>query len=466
MRIMSVTETNPPKWKQGSLIEVEISDLSDRADGVGRWQGRAVFVPDTVTGDRALVRLVRVKSKYAYGKLQQLLTPSPHRIRPHCIVADKCGGCQWQHIDFAYQHQAKQQIIIDALERIGKISNPPVAAMLSRGTGLHYRNKVTYPLQRSAAGQVQAGYYRKGSHKLVNLNQCPVQDSRLDPFLAQIKQDIEAQGWSIYNESRETGKLRHLALRIGRHTGQVLLTLISTDWNLEGIETQANTWLNQFPELVGVCLNRNPQRNNIIFGKETRCIAGKGELEEQFAGLTFYLGPDTFFQVNTETAEGLCDFILDQLALTGTETIVDAYCGVGTFTLPLARHAKEVIGIESQESAIAQGKRNAQCNQIDNVTFHVGKVETILPQLDKTPDLVFLDPPRKGCDRAVLDTIAQFQPPKLVYLSCRPATLARDLNQLSAHGYEVTLVQPADFFPQTAHVECAAFLQCENSPQK
>jgi 23S rRNA (uracil1939-C5)-methyltransferase len=313
---------------------------------------------------------------------------------------------------------------------------------------------------------VQAGYYRKGSHKLVNLNQCPVQDSRLDPFLAQIKQEIEAQGWSIYNESRETGKLRHLALRIGRHTGQVLLTLISTDWNLEGIETQANTWLNQFPELVGVCLNRNPQRNNIIFGKETRCIAGQGELEEQFAGLTFYLSPDTFFQVNTETAEGLCDFILDQLALTGTETIVDAYCGVGTFTLPLARHAKQVIGIESQESAIAQGKRNAQCNQLDNVTFHVGKVETILPQLDKTPDLVFLDPPRKGCDRAVLDTIAQFQPPKLVYLSCRPATLARDLNQLSAHGYEVTLVQPADFFPQTAHVECAAFLQCENSPQK
>ncbi|PSO48632.1 MAG: 23S rRNA (uracil(1939)-C(5))-methyltransferase RlmD [Cyanobacteria bacterium SW_9_44_58] len=456
---MSVTETNPPKWQQGSLIEVEISDLSDRADGVGRWQGRAVFVPDTVTGDRALVRLVRVKSKYAYGKLQQLLTLSPHRIRPHCIVADKCGGCQWQHIDFPYQHQAKQQIIIDALERIGKISHPPVAEMLSRGSGLHYRNKVAYPLQRSATGQVQAGYYRKGSHKLVNLNQCPVQDSRLDPFLAQIKQDIEAQGWEIYHETRETGKLRHLALRIGRHTGEVLLTLISTDWNLEGVEAQANTWLNQFPELVGVCLNRNPQRNNIIFGKETRCIAGKDELEEQFAGLTFYLRPDTFFQVNTETAEVLCDFILDKLALTGSETVVDAYCGVGTFTLPLARQARHVIGIESQTSAIAQARRSAQRNQIDNVTFHVGNVETILPQLETAPDLIFLDPPRKGCDRAVLDTIAQLQPPKLVYLSCRPATLARDLQQLSACGYEATLIQPADFFPQTAHVECAAFLQ-------
>lgn len=458
--------TNPKQWQQGSLLEVEITDLSDRADGVGRWQGRVVFVPDTVTGDRVLVRLVRVKPQYAYGQVQKLLTPSPHRIRPHCIVADKCGGCQWQHIDLAYQQQAKQQVILDALQRIGGFPDPPIAPILSSSSGLNYRNKVTYPLQRSAERNVQAGYYRKGSHKLVNLNQCPVQDSRLDPFLAQIKQDIQEQGWGIYNEERGTGKLRHLALRIGRRTGQVLLTLITTDWNLEGIEKQAQTWLDQFPELVGVCLNQNSQRNNIIFGKETRCLAGKGEIEEEFAGLTFFLSPNTFFQVNTETAEALCSLILDKLALTGTETIVDAYCGVGTFTLPFARQAKAVIGIEAQASAIAQGERNAQRNQIENVTFHVGKVETILPQLEITPDLVFLDPPRKGCDRAVLETLSTIQPPRLVYLSCRPATLARDLKELTSAGYTLTLVQPADFFPQTAHVECAVFLQRGNPPKQ
>lgn len=458
--------TNLKQWQQGSLLEVEITDLSDRADGVGRWQGRVVFVPDTVTGDRVLVRLVRVKSQYAYGQVQKLLTPSPHRIRPHCIVADKCGGCQWQHIDLAYQQQAKQQVILDALQRIGGFQDPPIAPILSSSSRLNYRNKVTYPLQRSAAGNVQAGYYRKGSHKLVNLNQCPVQDSRLDPFLAQIKQDIQEQGWGIYNEARGTGKLRHLALRIGRRTGQVLLTLITTDWNLEGIEKQAQTWLHQFPELVGVCLNQNSQRNNIIFGKETRCLAGNGEIEEEFAGLTFFLSPNTFFQVNTETAEALCSLILDKLALTGTETIVDAYCGVGTFTLPFARQAKAVIGIEAQASAIAHGERNAQRNQIENVTFHVGKVETILPQLKITPDLVFLDPPRKGCDRAVLETLSAMQPPRLLYLSCRPATLARDLKQLTRAGYTITLVQPADFFPQTAHVECAVFLQCGNPPKQ
>ena len=461
---MSVTELNPQIWQQGSLIEIEISDLSDRADGVGRWEGRVVFVPDTVTGDRALVRLVRVKPQYAYGQLQKLLSPSPHRIRPQCIVADKCGGCQWQHIDLAYQQQAKQQVILDAMERIGGFKNPPLAPILSSPSGLHYRNKVTYPLQRSATGNVQAGYYRKGSHKLVNLNQCPVQDSRLDPFLTQIKQDIEAKGWGIYNETRETGKLRHLALRIGRKTGEVLLTLVTTDWHLEGIEDQAQTWLDQFPELVGVCLNQNAQRNNIILGKETRCLAGKPALQEEFAGLTFFLRPDTFFQVNTETAEALCYHILDRLALTGSETVVDAYCGVGTFTLPLAKQVKQVIGIESQASAIAQGKQNAEYNQIRNVTFEVGKVEKILPQLETTPDVVFLDPPRKGCDRAVLDTLLAIAPQKIVYLSCRPATLARDLKTLTEGGYQITQIQPADFFPQTAHVECAVFLEGGNPP--
>lgn len=456
---MSLTQTDTPKWQQGSLIEVEITDLSDRADGVGRWNNRVVFVPDTVTGDRALVRLVRVKPQYAHGQVQELLTRSPHRIRPQCIVADKCGGCQWQHIALNHQQQAKEQVIRDAIERVGDIANPPIEPILSNSSELHYRNKVTYPLQRSENGNVQAGYYRKGSHKLVNLNQCPVQDSRLDPFLAQIKQDIETQGWGIYNETRGTGKLRHLALRIGRKTGEVLLTLITTDGNLADIESQAQTWLKTFPNLVGVCLNYNAQRNNVIFGKETYCIAGKGELEEEFAGLTFYLRPDTFFQVNTETAEALCHLILDKLALTGTETVVDAYCGVGTFTLPLARHAKKVIGIESQESAIAQAQRNAERNQIENVSFQVGKVENCLSQLEVAPDLVFLDPPRKGCDRAVIDTLSQLLPPKLVYLSCRPATLARDLNKLSAIGYQITTIQPADFFPQTSHVETAVFLE-------
>ena len=446
-------------WQQGQLVEVSITDLSDTGEGVGRLGGRVIFVPDTVTGDRALIRLVRVKSNYATGKLHQLLEPSPHRIRPNCIVADKCGGCQWQHIADQYQQQAKHKLVVQALERIGGFTSITVAPILTGDSSLAYRNKATYPLKRSSTGQVQAGYYQKGSHQLINLNQCPVQDSRLNPLLAEIKQDIEQMGWSVYDERRHQGRLRHLSLRIGRRTGEMLLTLIATDWNLRDLDAQAQKWLTRYPKLVGVCMNRNPNRSNVIFGEETRCVAGQPYLREEFAGLEFQLGSETFFQVNTEAAEALLNVIVEQLALSGDEVLVDAYCGIGTFTLPLAQQVRQVIGLEVQATSVEQAQMNAQHNGITNVTFQAGAVETLLPQLGITPDIVLLDPPRKGCDRAVIETLLHTLPKRIVYVSCKPATLARDLKLLcQTGGYQLTHIQPADFFPQTSHVECAAFL--------
>jgi 23S rRNA (uracil1939-C5)-methyltransferase len=446
-------------WQQGQLVEVSITDLNDTGEGVGRLGGRVIFVPDTVTGDRALVRLVHVKPNYANGKLHQLLEPSPHRIRPHCIVADKCGGCQWQHIAPEYQQVAKHNLVVQALERIGGFTNPPVAPILTADSSLAYRNKATYPLKRSATGQVQAGYYQKGSHQLINLNQCPVQDSRLNPLLAEIKQDIEQLGWSVYDEHRHQGRLRHLSLRIGRRTGEMLLTLVSTDWNLKNLEVQAQKWLTRYPKLVGVCVNRNPNRTNAIFGDETRCIAGQPYLREEFGGLQFQLRSETFFQVNTEAAEALLNVIVEQLALQGDEVLVDAYCGIGTFTLPLAQRVRQAIGLEVQPTSVEQAQLNAQLNGIGNVIFKAGAVETLLPQLGIAPDVVLLDPPRKGCDRSVIETLLQTKPGRIVYVSCKPATLARDLKLLCQTGsYQLTHIQPADFFPQTSHVECAAFL--------
>lgn len=445
--------------QQGDLLELEITDLSDSGEGVGRFEGRVIFVPDTVPGDRVSVRLLHLKPQYAQAKLQTILSPSEKRIRPHCIVADKCGGCQWQHVDYPDQVLAKQNQVLQALERIGGFSNPPVAPMLTAGSQLEYRNKVTYPLSRSASGQVQAGYYRKGTHQLINLNLCPVQDTRLNPFLAEIKQDIQQQGWSIYDETLHQGKLRHLALRIGRRTGEILLTLISTSDKLSGIQEQAQIWLERYSGLVGVCLNVNSDRGNVIFGNETRCIAGQPYLVETFAGLSFQLRPDTFFQVNTEASEALLEVIVQKLNLQGSETLIDAYCGIGTFTLPLAKQVRNAIAIEVQPTSVKQARQNAQLNNITNVTFHAGTVETVLPQLEVTPDIVLLDPPRKGCDKTVIETLLNLKPHRLVYISCKPATLARDLKLLCQTGeYELTLVQPADFFPQTPHVEAAAFL--------
>ncbi|MFN6564851.1 MAG: 23S rRNA (uracil(1939)-C(5))-methyltransferase RlmD [Nostoc sp. ChiSLP01] len=446
-------------WQQGELIEVTIADLSDTGDGVGRANERVVFVPDTVPGDRAIVRLVHVKPKYAQAKLQELLQPSVHRIRPACIVADKCGGCQWQHINYDYQLVAKQNQVIQALERIGGFTQPPVDPVLAVGSALGYRNKSTYPLGKSATGQVQAGYYQKGSHQLINLNQCPVQDSRLNPMLAEVKQDIQQRGWQIYDEHRHLGQIRHLSLRIGRHTGEMLLTLVVKDWNLPEVATQAQEWLKRYPQLMGVCLNRNGDRTNAIFGLETRCIAGVPHLREQFAGLEFKVRPDTFFQVYTETAEALLEVIQSELNLQGHEFLVDAYCGIGTLTLPLAKQVRQATGLEVQPAAVEQAILNAERNEINNVTFQVGAVEKLLPKMGTIPEVVILDPPRKGCDRGVIDTLRQLKPYRIVYVSCKVATLARDLKLLCQDGqYKIARVQPADFFPQTAHVEAAAFL--------
>lgn len=448
-------------WQQGQLLELTIADLNHNGEGVGRWEGRVVFVPDTVPGDQVIVRLVRVKPQYAQGKLHQITSASPHRVRASCIVADKCGGCQWQHVDYSYQLIAKQNLVIQDLERIGGFEQPPVEPVLAATTPLGYRNKATYPVkisQPQPTPQVQAGYYQKGSHQLINLNQCPIQDDRLNPFLAQIKQDIQHRGWPIYNEERHHGKIRHLGLRIGRHTGEVLLTLVTRSADLPGLEEQAQMWMQHYPELVGVCLNLNPNRTNAIFGEETRCVAGQPFLHEVFAGLTFQIQPQTFFQVNTEQAEALVETIRSTLALQGDELLVDAYCGVGTMTLPLAKQLKQAIGLEVQPEAIEQAQHNAALNEIRNVDFRLGKTEDLLPQLVEQPDIVLLDPPRKGCDASVVETLLKIRPRQIVYVSCNSSTLARDLKQLS-QIYTLVKVQPADFFPQTTHVECAAFLR-------
>ena len=447
------------KLQQGQIVELEITDLNSSGEGVGRHEGKVVFVPDTVTGDRLKVKIIQSKAKFARGRVEKLLTPSDRRIRPNCIVADKCGGCQWQHIDYSYQRHAKQQQVVQAFQRIGGFAEIPIQPILHTANPLNYRNKSTYPLARSATGQVQAGYYRSNSHKLVNLNQCPVQDERLHPLLREVKQDIQQQGWSIYNEATDRGKLRHLSLRIGKNTGEMLLTLITTTSQLSGIEAQANLWLDKYPELVGVCLNINCDRTNAILGDKTLTVAGKSYIREKFAGVELHIAADTFFQVNTAAAELLFNTVVEQLQLQGDEKVVDAYCGIGTFSLPLAKKVREVIGIEINHSSVRQARNNAVLNQIDNAIFYAGKVEDRLQQIEIQPDILLLDPPRKGCEPEVIAAIWQLQPSRIVYISCKSSTLARDVRLLCESGvYQPVWIQPADFFPQTTHVECFVIL--------
>ena len=455
------------KWQQGETLKVDITDLSNSGDGVGRWEDRVVFVPNTVPGDQMRVKITKAKRSHGFGIPAGIIKPSSDRVRPACIVADKCGGCQWQQVSYDAQLRAKRNLVIDALTRIGKLTvqsdeHPegiPVSDVMPSAEQLGYRNKATYPLGISQIKAVQAGYYRKGSHRLVNLNQCPVQDNRLDPMLAEVKQDIQERGWKIYNEKFHKGHLKHLSLRIGRRTGQVLLTLISRSVKLKGIHEQAEQWMERYPNLVGVMVNLNWKKTNAIFGPDTYRIAGQSYIEETFSDLTFHIQPSTFFQVNTAQAEKLLTHVREQLALTGSETLVDAYCGVGTFTLPLARHVKKCIGLEAFMGSVTQAEENAVLNKIENVAFKAGDVGELLPQLEEKPDIVLMDPPRKGCEPAVIEALVLMKPERIVYVSCNPATLARDLKMLcEMGGYTVQRIQPADFFPQTSHVECAAFL--------
>ena len=273
------SEPPEPKWQQDEILKVTITDLSNTGDGVGRWEDRVVFVPNTVPGDEMRVKMTKVKATHGFGIPAGIIKPSPERVRPACIVADKCGGCQWQQVSYEKQLEAKHHLVVDTLVRIGKLpvggsDGIRVDPVMGAEKQLGYRNKATYPLGLSQMKTVQAGYYRKGSHRLVNLNQCPVQDDRLDPLLAEVKQDIQERGWKIYDERSHKGHLKHLSLRIGQRTGQILLTLVSRSVKLKGIHEQAEQWMTRYPNVVGVLVNLNWKRTNAIFGPDNLLHCG------------------------------------------------------------------------------------------------------------------------------------------------------------------------------------------------
>ncbi|GMH35451.1 hypothetical protein BSKO_03319 [Bryopsis sp. KO-2023] len=456
-------------WQKGASINLHVSDLGSSGDAVGRFLGRVVFVRNGVPGDRLAVRLIQVKKNLAQGRLEKVLEASSNRVVPPCPVADKCGGCQWQCVDYSLQLEIKRNQVVQAISRIGKLSNVDVkTALPSEPFG--YRNKVSYPFSRSALNGACMGYYEKGTHDVVDIEHCPVQDVRLDPVLATVKRDMLESGWPIYDGKKHKGDIRHLSLRIGHHTGQILLTIVSTKRRLPGIKQLAQSWMADHPNIVGVCININSRKTKEIFGSETFVVRGQPFLVEKFMELDLRLASTTFFQVNTVQAERVVGMIIEELDLRGDEVLLDAYCGIGTIALPLASRLPEgqVLGVEIMEESIEQATTNARENSINNVNFEVGRVETVLPRLIRgggfNPEVVIIDPPRKGCDAAVLDCLLEAGPDRIVYVSCNPATLARDLQVLCGvqGSYDVQKIVPADFFPQTSHVETVAFLKQRN----
>jgi len=454
----------------GEQVEVELVDLTRDGRGIGRINGQVVFVEGGLPGERVRIRLTGRARGHLLARLECLLTPSPARRQPPCILADHCGGCTLQAMEDDAERQWKQGHLHESLHRIAALELAVASELplLAAEAALGYRNRTVIPLERSKEGRLRAGFYRRGTHRIVNMNHCPVLDPRLDALIAPLKADLEATGWPV-NREAESGAplgLRHLALRVGHHTGELLICLIAAQAHLNGLEDLAAGWMERWPDLVGVALNLQPEPSNLLMGSETRTIAGRGWLREHFAGLHFRIAADTFFQVHTLQAERVVGLVQQALGPNPGQ-LVDAYCGIGTYSLPLAATGWRVHGIEQHPAAVNLARTNAVENGLtERSSFEVATVGEVLADRLAPPqggvDALFLDPPRKGLDPPTLAAIEAQPPPRIIYLSCDPATLARDLARLCSSGsapYRLQSAQAIDFFPNTTHVETLAVLE-------
>ena len=450
---------SPPS--PGEKVEVTGIDLDRHGNGLARWNNWVVVANDLLPGERAQIEFVKRHRNQLYARNVKLLQTVSGRRCPPCDIAKECGGCSIQHLNDHDQSLVKQNLLREILHRLGQLDHKIEPMMTDNTRTLGYRNRALIPLRRNRKGQLHMGYYRRGSHQIVDLSRCPVLDQGIDQYLDSIKDDLQQHDWPADSDLSSGEGLRHLGLRIGQNTRQVLITLVSSTTELPGLVQQANDWYSRWPDVRGITLNIQRQRNNLILGQETILLAGDLEIEEQFCNLSLLLSTTTFFQVNTIQAERIVVRLRDWLATSlPIIKIIDAYCGIGTISLPLAAAGHQVLGLELHAEAIAQAKRNALRNNLDNAFFICGDVSLLLAKTLQHQDVLVLDPPRKGLDHKVIKTILIVRPERVAYLSCDPATLARDLKQLiEPNGpYLLDHLQPIDFFPQTMHIECLALL--------
>ena len=447
-----VLQQGPQPWRG---LQPQFPLQGEAVDGGAGMEQRFVRVAPTFQPSLGgLRRPAQQQGRQVF--LQVALEPQPLRLGQS--LSPLGGSLRPQPLTPAAQQLWKQDLVRQSLQRIGGLE-PPLEPLLVSSEELGYRNRAIIPLERQPDGRLRAGFYRRGSHRIVNMNRCPVLDPRLDALIAPLKADLEATDWPVDRHGAEGGGLRHLALRIGQNTGELLITLMASHGDLDGLPHQAEAWMRRWPELVGVSLNLQPHPTNQLFGEHTLSLAGRDWLRERFAGLELQIGSDTFFQVHTRQAERLVPLLSQALACP-SGLLVDAYCGIGTYSLPLARLGWTLLGLEQQPAAVALAQRNASLNGLaERCRFEAADVGDVLPGVLPEAAALLLDPPRKGLEPRVLAAIVACPPPRLLYLSCDPATLARDLRALVAGPYLLRSVQPIDFFPNTSHVETLALLE-------
>ncbi|QCV54664.1 23S rRNA (uracil(1939)-C(5))-methyltransferase RlmD [Thermoactinomyces vulgaris] len=455
-------KANPPV-KTGDVIEMEITGLSHDGAGVGKYQGFTIFVPQTVPDEKVRVRVQVVKKTYGKGEAIQVLKSHPRRTEPPCPIYHECGGCQIQHLQYPAQLEYKRQQVADHFERIGGMQ-VPVLPVLGMEDPWRYRNKAQVPLGWED-GKVKAGFYAAGSHRIVDMEACLIQHEANDQAVRKVKELARELKTPVYDETKHQGCLRHVMVRTGFHTGEMMIVLVTNGKKLPHRDKWVEALRKEFPALKSLIQNINSKRTNVVLGPENEVLWGRDFIYDRIGEVTFAISPHSFFQVNPVQTQVLYDQVARYAGLTGHEVVIDAYCGIGTIALYLAQNAKRVYGVEIVPAAVRDAKRNAKINGMDHVTFETGAAEEVLPRWYKEgirPDVVVVDPPRKGCDRVLLDTLVSMQPERLVYVSCNSSTLARDAKYLAECGYRVQEVQPVDMFPQTGHIENVAMFKLEN----
>lgn len=437
-------------------IKLSIDSLGSHGEGVGRMDGFTLFVDGALPGERVEAQITERHQRYGRAELLKIIEVSPHRVEAPCPLFGECGGCQLMHLSYEQQLKIKQQRVVDALLRIGKIKDVDVPPCVPSASSLAYRNKIQLPVRQGKAA-IAIGLYARSSHRLVEVETCPIHCSIGDAVYQTVSSLVKQSGIQAYNPAEGQGELRHLLIKSAVHTEQVLVILVTVSDNRQMTVPLAKKIMEMCPQVKGVVQNINPKNDNVILGTNYQLLAGAESIQETLGDLVFKVSPASFFQVNAEQALKLYAKAVEYADLSGDEIVLDAYCGVGTLSLFFAKHAKKVLGVECVREAIVDANENAALNGIENVSFVCRTAESYIASL-KAIDCAVLNPPRKGCDPIFLQELGRLRPKKIIYISCDPSTLARDLAQLVSFGYTLDAIQPFDMFPQTAHVECVVKL--------
>ena len=457
-------------------LELVIEDITNEGEGVGKVDGLALFVKDAIIGDRVKVKVMKMKKSYGYARLMEILEPSPARTEPVCPIARQCGGCQIQHMKYEEQLKYKENKVKNCLERIGGLSLEKVGVGEKSSSGAaafepiigmeepyYYRNKAQFPVGKNKEGNIVTGFYAGRTHSIIDTSHCYIQAKENEQLLQLVREFMEENHIEPYNEETHTGLVRHVLTRVGFTTGEIMVCLIINGEKLPKAEKLVEK-LKDIKGMTSICLNVNKEKTNVILGNKVMVLWGQGYITDYIGDIKYQISPLSFYQVNPVQTKKLYETALEYAGLTGNEVVWDLYCGIGTISLFLAQKAKEVYGVEIVPQAIEVAKKNAEINEIQNAEFFVGAAEEVLPQKYKESNgsmraqVIVVDPPRKGCDEKLLETLVKMEPERIVYVSCDPATLARDLKYLEANGYKTMRVRACDMFGHSVHVESCVLL--------